>query len=123
MPRELFGNEMQNNKICVVIAGIENLKGDDALHLKEYFKVERYPNQRVGTNYYYMLFDNDLNQREGRVGPEGKFSEFLVFLGLRYYAFRFDTARIPGDTAVDYVMKLTPKMPSYLDRMPEFKRN
>lgn len=114
---------MQNKKICILIAGIDNMNGLDALQLNEFFKLERYPDQRMGTNYFYILFNNNLDSRDGKFEPNGIFTEFLVFLGLRGYAFRLDRAQIPGDTATDYVMKLTPKITTYLDRMPEFKRN
>ena len=106
---------MQDNKICILIAGIENLKGDYAIELQGYFNLIRYPSQKVGTHFYYVLFDNNLNKRDHEISPKHMFTEFLVNLGLNGYAFRLDRAHIHGDLAVDYIMKITPKISTYLN--------
>ncbi len=114
---------MQNNKICILIAGIENLRGNHAIEMVKYFDLEHYPNQKVGTHYYYSLFNNNLNPRDGERTPKGLFSEFLVFLTLRGYGVRFDRAHVYSDTAVDYVLKIglqreSPiSMPKHLGRV------
>ncbi len=105
---------MQAGKICILLSGIENLKGNDAIDIQEYFDLERYPTQPIGTNFYYALFRNNLDPRDSEVFPRHIFTEFLVFIGLRGYAFRLDRAHIHGDKAVDYIMHLTPKVSTYM---------
>lgn len=97
---------MHKGKICILIAGIDNIRGHHSLEIKEYFGIERYSNAKIGTDYYYALFNNDLNKRNGELTPNGFFSEFVIYLGLRGYAFRLDRLSIFGDSAVDYVIKI-----------------
>ena len=106
---------MQTGKICILIAGIENLEGDYAIELQGYFGISRYPSRKVGTNFYYVLFDNNLTKRDHEHSPRYMFTEFLVSLGLNGYAYRLDRAHVHGDDTVDYIMKLTPKISTHLD--------
>ncbi|MEK0324603.1 MAG: hypothetical protein QQN63_02770 [Nitrosopumilus sp.] len=111
---------MQKGNVCILICGMDNVSGHHALELKEAFKLEIYPNQKIGEDYFYILFHNNLNKRTGELSPNGFFSEFMIYLGLRGYVFRLDRAHIHDDNSVDYVIKITRmsyiSMPQNLDR-------
>lgn len=110
---------MKIGQICILIDGINNVNGQHALELKEYFNLVRYPNQEIGTDYYYLLFNNNLNPRDEEIIPTGIFTEFMIYLGLRSYAFRLDRVYdVYGDADVDYVMKIG-NLISQLSSMPK----
>lgn len=87
-----------NNKLCVLITGIEKITGVHALQLDEFYTLRKYPSTQTS---YYLDFDTKIQERGTAIKPTGNFAEFLTFLGIRGYMYRFD--RHSGvDSSVDY---------------------
>ena len=96
---------MLNNDLCVLITGVENLTGVHALQIKEFYSISRYPSQQTS---YYLNFDSKIQERGSAIKPTGNFAEFLIFLGVRGYPYRFDSYS-GVDSQVDYQIHIEGK--------------
>lgn len=101
---------MMNNDLCVLITGIEKITGIHALQLDEFYTLSKYPSEQTS---YYLNFDAKIQERGTAIKPTGNFAEFLIFLGIRGYMYRFDKYS-GGDSAVDYHLHIFRKMNTYI---------
>lgn len=77
-----------NNKICVLITGLENLGGIHAMQLQEFYSIKKYPSLKTS---YYVDFDVEIGGAEDTINPTKNLAELLMFLGMRGYVYRFDS--------------------------------
>lgn len=93
-------------KFCILISGIDNLLGSDAIHLVERFKLKEYGGVKIGQRgkYWYGDFDTKINT-ERSLESLHDFTGLLTWFGLKKITYRIDTARI-ADTQVDFQLHM-----------------
>lgn len=94
-----------NNKICILITGIENLNGIHAIHLQDFFGLIKYPSMIAS---YYVDFDVEIKGMKNAINPTKNFAELLMFLGMRGYVYRFDSYS-GVDSQVNYRLHIVEK--------------
>ena len=97
---------MKENTFCVLISGIDNLVGSDAIMLVDRFRLKEYGGVNVGSRgkYYYRDFSNVID-KENNAENLHSFIGLLQWFGLKKLKYRFDRTHL-ADSQIDFQLHM-----------------
>lgn len=101
--------------ICVLISGIDNLKGSEAIALVDRFRLKEYPGVKLGQRgkFYYGDFIPEIDKDKSSIENLHSLTGLFSWLGLKKVLFRFDTASLV-DSQVDFRLHMDKVSGTYI---------